>query len=54
MAAMVESGIRMVSCREEVADKFELVRGEIPIGGIMIMRCVTRARHFEVQILADK
>ncbi|KAF4723574.1 Acetyl-CoA carboxylase, partial [Perkinsus olseni] len=47
-------GIRMVSCREEVADKYDLVRGEIPTGGIMIMRCVTRARHFEVQILADK
>ncbi|KAF4675026.1 Acetyl-CoA carboxylase [Perkinsus chesapeaki] len=47
-------GIRMVSCREEVADKYDLVRGEIPTGGIMVMRCVTRARHFEVQILADK
>jgi acetyl-CoA carboxylase/biotin carboxylase 1 len=47
-------GVRKVSCEEEVAAAYRQVQGEVPGSPIFIMKLAPRARHLEVQLLADQ
>ena len=47
-------GIRKVHKPEEVANMFRQVQAEIPGSPIFVMRMAKKARHLEVQLLADK
>ena len=47
-------GVRKVTCTEEVPTAFRQVQGEVPGSPIFIMKLAPRARHLEVQLLADE
>jgi len=47
-------GIRKVYLDEEFAIAFRQVETEVPGSPIFIMKCLERARHLEVQLIADK
>jgi acetyl-CoA carboxylase/biotin carboxylase 1 len=47
-------GIRKVLRTEDVANCFRQVQGEIPGSPIFVMKMASKARHLEVQLLADK
>jgi acetyl-CoA carboxylase / biotin carboxylase 1 len=43
-----------VTRADDVASSFRQVQGEIPGSPIFVMKMAARARHLEVQLLADK
>jgi biotin carboxylase/acetyl-CoA carboxylase carboxyltransferase component/biotin carboxyl carrier protein len=47
-------GIRKVMTLEALADSFRQVQGEVPGSPIFLMRLAPKARHLEVQLLADE
>jgi acetyl-CoA carboxylase/biotin carboxylase 1 len=47
-------GIRMVNCRKDFPSSFEQVSREIPGSPIFVMKLAEKARHLEVQLLADQ
>ena len=47
-------GIRKVLRTEDVLSSYRQVQGEIPGSPIFVMKMASRARHLEVQLLADK
>lgn len=47
-------GIRKVTCAEDVKSLFRQVQSEIPGSPIFVMKMATKARHLEVQLLADQ
>jgi biotin carboxylase len=47
-------GIRKVTEQESLAAAFRQVAGEVPGSPIFLMRLAPRARHLEVQLLADE
>ncbi len=47
-------GVRKVTCTEEVPTAYRQVQGEVPGSPIFIMKLAPRARHLEVQLLADQ
>lgn len=47
-------GVRKVTCEAEVATAFRQVQGEVPGSPIFVMKLAPRARHLEVQLLADQ
>jgi acetyl-CoA carboxylase/biotin carboxylase 1 len=47
-------GIRMVHKKEDVANAYRQVCGEVPGSPIFIMKLSTNSRHLEVQLLADE
>ena len=47
-------GIRKVSRAEDVQSLYRQVQAEIPGSPIFVMRMASRARHLEVQLLADR
>lgn len=47
-------GIRRAEKPEELPSRFRQVQAEVPGSPIFIMRLATRARHLEVQLLADE
>lgn len=46
-------GVRKVTCEAEIATAYRQVQGEVPGSPIFIMKLASRARHLEVQLLAD-
>jgi len=47
-------GIRKVHRAEDVLNSYRQVQGEIPGSPIFVMKMASKARHLEVQLLADK
>jgi acetyl-CoA carboxylase/biotin carboxylase 1 len=47
-------GVRKVTCETEVAAAYRQVQGEVPGSPIFVMKLAPRARHLEVQLLADQ
>ena len=47
-------GVRMVNEGSEVASAYRQVQGEVPGSPIFIMKLASKARHLEVQLLADE
>jgi biotin carboxylase len=47
-------GIRKVTRSEEVFSSYRAVQSEIPGSPIFVMKMASKARHLEVQLLADK
>lgn len=47
-------GIRKVVCEEDFPNAFRQVQAEVPGSPIFIMKYAPKARHIEVQILADQ
>ena len=47
-------GVRKVTCEAEVPGAFRQVQGEVPGSPIFVMKLAPKARHLEVQLLADQ
>jgi acetyl-CoA carboxylase / biotin carboxylase 1 len=47
-------GIRRVETRDDVADAYRQVCGEVPGSPIFVMKLSAKSRHLEVQLLADE
>ena len=47
-------GVRKAECEADVATAYRQVQGEVPGSPIFIMKLAPRARHLEVQLLADQ
>uniref|UniRef100_A0AC35U7F3 Acetyl-CoA carboxylase n=1 Tax=Rhabditophanes sp. KR3021 TaxID=114890 RepID=A0AC35U7F3_9BILA len=46
-------GIRKCISNDEFADNFRRVQAEVPGSPIFLMKCLTNARHIEVQLIGD-